>query len=220
MKRSTFLIFLLAFLTFASCGKKADSKDAPAVDTIPMMVMQIQKCSRLYTSEYQLHKIVAYSDTMALKGSILQHAFRIDLPLGKRRIAIPVTATVKASVDMSQITEKNIRRNGKQIEIILPDPEITMTATTIDHQGVKEKVSFFRSRFSDEEITRIQQQGRTDIVKTLPSLDIIESARVSAARQLIPIVEQLGYEEGDVTITFRKKFTVSDIQQLIRNDEQ
>lgn len=219
MKHVTFFIILLVLLAFGSCGKQTDSKDSPAVDTIPMMVMQIQQCSRLYTSEYQLHKIVAYSDTMALRGSFLQRDFRIDLPLGQRRIAIPVTATVKAAVDLSHFSASNIHRHGKKIEIILPDPEITMTATTIDHDGVRQKVSLLRSHFSDEEITRIQQQGRADIVKALPRLNIIENARLNAARQLIPIIEQMGYQEEDITITFRKKFTPKDLQQLIRTTE-
>lgn len=219
MKRYILLIILFGLLTIVSCGKHAESKAIPAQDTVPMMVMQIQQCSRLYTSEYQLHKIVTYSDTMSLRGRFLQRDFSIDLPTGKRRIAIPVTATVKASVDLSTFTEANIRRHGKKIEVILPDPVITMTATTIDHNGVREKVSFFRSHFSDEEVTSIQQQGRKDIIRTLPSLNIIEDARQSAARQLIPILEQLGYDEQDITITFRKNFSPENIINFIRETD-
>ncbi len=212
---------LFCVLLLGACGGKQADTAAPAVavDTIPMMVTQIQRCSKLYTSEYQLRKIITFDDTMSVGGQIFRQRFRIDLPLGKRRIAIPVTASVKAYIDFSQFSERNVRRNGDRIEIVLPDPEVTLTATQISHGDVREKVSFFRSRFSDEEVTAIQRQGRDDIIKTIPRLGIVENARQSAARQLVPIIEQLGYRPENISITFRKQFGVADIVKFIKNTE-
>ncbi|MGI6242861.1 MAG: DUF4230 domain-containing protein [Prevotella sp.] len=203
----------------SSCGNKTEAPEEAPIDTIPMMVMQIQKCSRLYTSEYQLRKIVTYNDSMSINGSIFHKNFKIDLPMGKRKVAIPMTASVKAYVDFSDFSTKNVRRKGDKIEIILPDPEVTMTSTQIDHNEIKKKVSILRKNFSDEEITHIQQQGRREMIKSIPDLGIIENARQSAARQLIPIVEQMGYTQDDVIITFRKKFTLHDIPSLIKKAE-
>ncbi len=210
--------FYLLLLLLCACGQKNQEAEpeTQAVDTIPMMVMQIQKCSRLYTSEYQLHKIVTFNDSMSLNGSFLQKDFKIDLPMWRRKLAIPMTAQVKAFVDFSKFSEKNIKRHDGRIEIILPDPQIAMTSTQIDHEEIKKKVSFLRSNFTDEEMTHIQQQGRADIIRSLSRLGIIENARQSAARQLIPILAQMGYEESQITITFRKKFTLADIPTLIR----
>ena len=62
---------LACAVLLVACGGGATNDapaSAPAVDTIPMMVMQIQKCSRLYTSEYQLRKIVTFDDTMSVGG--------------------------------------------------------------------------------------------------------------------------------------------------------
>ncbi len=218
--RKYVFILLLAFL-MAACGERRGSgaERTPDVDTIPMMVMQIQKCSRLYTSEYQIHKIVTFSDTMSVSGQFMHKSFKIGLPMGKRRIAIPVMATVKAYVDFKDFSAKNIRQDGKKIEIELPDPQVTMTSTQIDHEHVKQKVSFFRSKFTDEEITHIQQQGRADILRVLPKMGMAEDARQSAARQLIPIVEQLGYRPEDVVITFRRDFNWNDIPALIKPAE-
>ncbi|KXB37037.1 hypothetical protein HMPREF1870_02569 [Bacteroidales bacterium KA00344] len=212
-------LFITLLIIVSSCGRKTETSEQTPIDTIPMMVMQIQKCSRLYTSEYQLHKIVTYDDSVSINGSILNKKFKIDLPLGKRKVAIPMTASVKAYVDFNEFSTKNVRRNGDKIEIILPDPEVTMTSTQIDHDEIKKKVSMMRSNFSDEEITRIQQQGRHEMIKAIPNLGIIENARQSAARQLIPIIEQMGFEQDNVTITFRKKFTLNDIPTLIKKTE-
>lgn len=215
----THLILCTLLMLLASCsgGNSKSEEKATQQDSLPMMVMQIQKCSRLYTSEYHLHKIVTFQDTMSLRGSLFHQQFKIDIPASRRRIAIPVEATVKASVDLSKVTERNIRRNGKKIEVILPDPEITLTSTKIDHEGVRQKVSLLNHKFTDEEVTAIQRQGRDDIVKSIPKLNITENARENAARQIIPLIEQMGYDEKDITITFRKKFTLGDLQTLIKN---
>lgn len=220
MTNKLFLSCMLPLLlTLCSCGNKTQEQKAPPIDTIPMLVMQIQKSSRLYTSEYQLHKIVVHSDTMAIKGSFLSKTFKVGLPMGQRKIAIPLTATVKGYIDFGQFSKDNIRRRGDKIEIILPDPELLMTSTRIDHPSIKKKVSLIRSNFSDEEITHYQQQGRQEMIASLPALGIIDHAQQSAARQLIPLIEQMGYRQENITITFRKKFSLADITKLIRKAE-
>jgi hypothetical protein len=79
--RKYVFILLLAFL-MAACGERRGSgaERTPDVDTIPMMVMQIQKCSRLYTSEYQIHKIVTFSDTMSVAVSLCTKVLRLACP--------------------------------------------------------------------------------------------------------------------------------------------
>ncbi|MED9945978.1 MAG: DUF4230 domain-containing protein [Hallella sp.] len=216
---SVTMVLLAAMLAACGNGQQERVGEVQQVDTLPLMVMQIQKCSRLYTSEYQLHKIVTFDDTLSVGGKVFQQRFKVNLSLGKRRIAIPVKASVKAYVDFSEFSEANVRVHGDKVEIVLPDPEVTLTATQIDHEGVREKVSLFRSRFTDEEVTQIQRQGRDDIIKSIPRLGIIENARQNAARQLVPIVEALGYRPENITVTFRKRFTISDIPNLIKTVE-
>lgn len=210
--------YILLIMCIFGCGNKTSSQDAEEqpIDTIPVLATRVASCSRLYTSEYQLRKILIYDDPAAVSGKIFNQNFHVNLPLGKRRIAIPVTATAKAYIDLSKIKENDIHRNGDKLEIILPDPEVTLTSTQIDHKGVKQKVALLRKNFTDEEITHIQQQGRKDIIQSLSNTKIIEDARESAANQLIPIAVQLGFKEENVTITFRKDLTAKDIPSLIR----
>ena len=218
MKKLAF-ICLVALMSFGSCMDQpfGDDGSSERIDTIPMMVMQIQKCSRLYSAEYQLHKIITYHDSRKLKGSILSQDFRFDLPLGKRKIAIPIEATVKAYIDFSDFSEKNVSRHGDKIEIILPDPKVVLTSTRINHDEVKQYVAFLRRNFSDEELTSYEHEGREAIIQELPQLGIIEMARQSAASTLIPMIEQMGFSEGDVKITFRKNYSVNDFKTLLDN---
>ena len=207
--------FLSIILVTTSCSHQRSGQEDSPVDTIPMMVMQIQRCSRLYSVEYPVHKIITHDDQKKLTGTFLKHNFSINLPLGKRKIAIPVDATVKAYIDFCDFSEKNVKRKGNKIEIILPDPKVVLTSSKVNHTDIKQYVAITRSHFSDEELTRYEQQGREAIIKDIPKMGIMETARESAAHTLIPLLEQMGFKEENITITFRKKFSWSDVQQLI-----
>lgn len=215
MKRILAFTAMLVLLA-SSCNRESRKLDSDLpVDTIPMMVMQIQKCSKLYTAEYHLHKIVTHKDQMRLKGTILAQKFDITLPVGNRRIAIPMDATLKAYIDFNGFSEKNIRRRGEKIEVTLPDPKVELTSSRINHQEIKKQLSILRKNFSDEEMTNYEKQGRAAILNEIPNLGIIEMARESAANTLIPMICQLGYKEEDITITFRKKYTSDDFPILL-----
>lgn len=210
------LLCLLAVTMLPSCRHGDTGGDeAEALDTVPVLVTRMESCSRLYASEYRLRKILVYDNPAVISGSVLHQNFKVKLPIGSRRIAIPVTATAKAYVDMGKLTAKDVHRNGDKLEIVLPDPQVTLTSTRIDHDGVRQKVDLLRKRFTDEEITAIQRKGREDIVHSLAATNIIEDARASAARQLIPIAVQTGFKEENVTVTFRKDFRSEGMLQTI-----
>lgn len=208
-------LFLLALL--AGCGNKQPKmeKTAASQDTVPVLVMQIRKCARLYSAEYKVHKIVTHNDEMKLRGSILGRKLNMGVPFSDRKIAIPVDATLKAYIDFDGFTERNVvLRNGK-IEIILPDPKVEMTSSRINHDEIKRQVSLFRSNFTDKELTNYESQGRAAILNSVPQTGIIEMARKGATHILTPMITQLGYKEEDIIITFRKRFTSEDLPLIL-----
>lgn len=216
--RKAILFLTLVLIVLASCSSKkktAGNSDIQSIDTVPMMIMQIQKCSKLYTAEYHVHKIITHDDVMKLKGSFLNSKFSINLPFGNRKIAIPMNATLKAYIDFGSFSSKNINKHGDKIEIILPDPKVVMTSSKIDHKNVKEFVALTRSHFSDEEMTGYEKQGRAAILQSIPDLGIIELARDNAARILIPMCESMGYKEENITVTYRKNYTINDLPALL-----
>ena len=209
------LILFSIFMLCCSCSRHKTEQETVTIDTIPMMVMQIQKCSKLYTAEYKVHKIITHDDKMKLNGSFMKKDFSINLPLGSRKIAIPMDATLKAYIDFADFNEDNVKRQGDKIEIILPDPHVTLTSTRINHDEIKQYVALTRSRFSDEELSSYERQGREAIIKDIPSMVMMDMARESAARTLIPMIEQMGFEESNITISFRKHYTLNDIKSLL-----
>lgn len=186
----------------------------PLEDTIPM-ITQLQACSRLYTTEYQIRTIVTHSDTTQFRGRGLLDGLRVGVPLSSRHIAIPIDATVKGYVDMADLTERNIRQEGNRLTVILPDPRVELTATKVDHKQTRQFVRFLGRNFTDAERSSFERQGRDSIIASLPQSGIIENARASAARILVPLLTQMGYKEEDITITFRKEFTGDDLRHMI-----
>ena len=82
MKSSLAYLILTVFLLM-SCGKKSETPDASkAIDTIPMLVERVQKSSRLYTSEYRIHKIITHTDEVKAEGTFFNKKFSINLPFG------------------------------------------------------------------------------------------------------------------------------------------
>ena len=171
-----------------------------------MLIMQVQQCSKLYTAEYRVHKIITHDDALRFKGQLLSKSFNVKVPLADRKIAIPMDAKIKAYIDFSEFSEKNIERSGDKITIVLPDPQVVMTSSKIDQQHVKQYVGLTRAHFSDEELARYQQQGREAILQSIPDMGIEETARANSAKVLVPMLTQLGYEEQNITIAFRKDF--------------
>lgn len=218
MKKLTLYILLLA-LALGSCkgGDKVPGEAKPT-DTIPVMVMQIRKCSKLYTAEYQVHKIVTHDDKVELKGSFMQQKFNIPVPMSSRKIAIPIEAKLKAYVDFDGFSGKNVVTDGDRVEIILPDPKVEITSTRVNHGEIKKHVSLIRSNFSDSEMAEYEKQGREAIIQSIPKMGIIEMARQGAAHALVPMLTRMGYKEENITITFRKEFTLDDLPMLLDNN--
>jgi len=188
-------------------------------DTVPFLIMQVQQCSKLYTAEYRVHKIITHDDALRFKGQLLSKSFNVKVPLADRKIAIPMDAKIKAYIDFSEFSEKNVERSGDKITIVLPDPQVVMTSSKIDQKNVKQYVGLTRAHFSDEELANYQQQGREAILQSIPGMGIEETARANAAKVLVPMLTQLGYEEQNITIAFRDDFDMQSVLKLVKYDE-
>lgn len=221
------LALVLALGLLTACGKITSHQEEVPVDEAVEavadsidLVLTVARTSRLYTAEYQVHKIVTHSDVKFLRTTLLGHTLDTRLSLGDRKIAIPIDVTLKAYIDFSGFSESQIERSedGTKIHITLPDPKVVVTSSKIDHQSTKQYTDILRSDFTDEEMTDFTAQGVRAILKTVPQLGILESARQGAAQTLIPLIASLGYAESDIVVTFRKQFTVSDLPQIIDNE--
>ena len=84
MKTTLTILAAVMSLAFCSCGSKPAEKEKatkPAVDTMAVMVMQVQRCSKLYTTEYRVHKVLTHDDKLEMKGKLAGHDYNIPVPL-------------------------------------------------------------------------------------------------------------------------------------------
>ena len=208
------LLWLLAVgcWLLTACSSKQSNGEGAITDTTLVLITQVRQCSRLYTAEYKIHKIVTHDDVLRLQGQLAGQDHDMELPiLGDRKIAIPMDVTLKAYIDFDGFSEQNIERQDNKITITLPDPKVQLTSSRIDHANIKKYVALLRSDFTDAELSSYEQQGREAIINTIPEMGIIESARQNAARLLIPMLKQMGFSEPDITITFRQDLNTQNI---------
>lgn len=196
----TVRFFTLVFCALLLIGCRRGAATQPEVTPI---VAQVRQCSRLYTTEYRLHKIVASESDRRIEGG----GFSLGLNVfGDRKIIIPIDATVKGYIDFSEFSEDNVEQSDGKITITLPDPEVMLTATKVDQEGIRQYVTGFRDTFSDAEMAALEKEGRQAVLRDIPGLHIERSARESAVRMLVPLLVQMGYDESNIVITFRHDF--------------
>lgn len=187
------------------CSEHHSDRQSPpqVIDTVATIAGGIADCARLATAEYRVHKIVTFDDKITVRGKLFSRPFRQDLPVGDRKIAIPIDVTLRGYIDFTDFSANSISRRGDKIIITLPDPVIEVSSSRVDHSGVKEFVSPLRSRFSQEEISRLTAQGMDSVALVVPRLGIAESARLGAARVIVPVVKRMGYDERNIIVRFR-----------------
>lgn len=208
-----FIMILCLSLSMPSCkGGRTDGSDG-RVDSLSL-IMQVKECAKLYTAEYEVHKLVMKDDPLRVKGHVFQQAFDVKVPVGERKIIVPIDVTLKAYIDFSDFSEKNVVRSGNRILITLPDPRVVVTSSRIDHDEVKQFVSLTRSDYTSAELADFARQGEDAILSTVPQLGILDMARENAAHVLVPLLSKLGYDERNIVISFRKEFTKSDMPLL------
>ena len=211
-----FVIVLCLSLLSASRGKETKA-EAVRVDTLSL-VMQVKECARLYTAEYEVHKLVLKDDPLRVKGNLFQRTFDVKVPIGERKVMIPLDVTLKAYIDFTGFGEKNVLRSGDRIVVTLPDPRVVVTSSRINHDEVKQFVSLTRSDYTSAELADFTRQGEDEILASVPQLGILEMARENAAHVLVPMLTRLGYDERNIVVSFRKDFTAADMPLLLERE--
>ena len=193
-------LIALSILFLTGCSNKKEEAQDPNKN----LILAITKCSKLYTVQYNVHKVVTFDDIVSIKGSLFSEKFSFTIP-GDRKIAIPIDATIKGFIDFSNFNETNVALNGDEITITLPDPQIVMTSSKIDHAGMKEYLSWNRAKFDEKEKEEYLKQGVASILSNMKNTDIIERSRINAFNTLQPIIMAAGYKAENIHIYFRNE---------------
>ena len=217
MKTTFYFVIVLCLSLLSACRGEETQAEVVRVDTLSL-VMKVKECARLYTAEYEVHKLVLKDDPLRVKGNLFQRAFDVKVPIGERKVMIPLDVTMKAYIDFTGFDEKNVLRSGDRIVVTLPDPRVVVTSSRINHDEVKQFVSLTRSDYTSAELADFTRQGEDEILASVPQLGILEMARENAAHVLVPMLTRLGYDERNIVISFRKDFTTADMPLLLERE--
>ena len=217
MKITFCFVIVLCLSLLSACRGKETKAEAVRVDTLSL-VMQVKECARLYTAEYEVHKLVLKDDPLRVNGNLFQRTFDVKVPIGERKVMIPLDVTLKAYIDFTGFGEKNVLRSGDRIVVTLPDPRVVVTSSRINHDEVKQFVSLTRSDYTSAELADFTRQGEDEILASVPQLGILEMARENAAQVLVPMLTRLGYDERNIVVSFRKDFTAADMPLLLERE--
>lgn len=205
------MFILICLCGLAGCRKAEEQAAAPVEGPEQRLIREVSGADRLYTTEYVVKKMVTYDDIIKVKGSAFSRKFSITLPQGDRKIIIPMEARIKAYIDFSSFGPDNVEiLPDSTIRIKLPDPQIVLTSTKIDHGGIRSFVDFGRSRFTQAEMAEYEKQGRAAIIHSIPQMGITETARTHAFRFIRPIVEAMGYPTDKIIVDFGQHYTDRD----------
>lgn len=215
-----FLLLILFILPVACHNQSGNGQneghDAHADSTD--LVLRISRQSRLYTAECKFHKIVTHEDLLHWEASIMGYELKKKLPIGNRKIAIPIDVTLRVYIDFSGFSPSHVRREGESIHIILPDPRIVVSSSRVDHKGIKQYTDITRHEYTDEEMTSFTRQGVQSILKKAPETGILDTARENAAALLVPLLTQLGYKKEHIRITFKDRLEETPLELLYDNE--
>lgn len=204
------LLFITVFL-YVGCTSRENPPAPPdGNDQIPI-IQKLTRSSKLYTAEYKIHKIITHDDEIRFRGTLLTQDYDFVLPTGERKLAFPIDVTLKAYVDLSRLNEQSIEQQDGKIILTLPDPQIQVTSVKIDNKGKKQMIDLTRRRYTDEEIQTLARQGVTSILRLIPEMGIMETARTNAVRTLTPILTALGYPQEHIFIQFQNPVTIENI---------
>lgn len=216
MGRTRFILIVIG-LCLGACADTHAPHTSGGASAAEMAALAISGTDRLYTTECVVRKIITYDDVVKVRGNVFSRDFDIKVPQPERKILIPLEARIKAYVDFSNFTEKNVSIDSSYVRITLPDPEIELTSTKIDHAGVIQYVELGRKRFSQQEITEFANQGREAILKAVPRETLIARAREHAYNTIVPIIENMGYDPDRITVEFRSDLDLDKVYRPLHD---
>ncbi|MCD7815432.1 MAG: DUF4230 domain-containing protein [Bacteroides sp.] len=158
-------------------GCSSGNRQEEAAEPMQDIISALNDIPKLYLVEAKVDKVLLMND---------QEWYTI----GNRKCMIPVTAQVKAGIDLSNL--KDVRMEGEDIYLTLPAPFIEIESSEIRHDEVQTSVGLLRSNFTQDEFSQFANRGRRSIEQALPGMGLVERCQEQARTMLSLMIRKLG----------------------------
>lgn len=179
---SRYFLLILTISFFYGCQ--------PEKPKLPNPVMSLHQIGKLATAEHLITKVVKANDDATW------------YKVGERKMLISCKASIKAGVDLTKLTKKDVTVNDKSISIKLPPAEIIVLNLSPEDIKVEfEEITYFRDKFSAADRDYIMQQAEKQIRRQAQNLNILATACNNASAFITTFFTNAGFEE--VIISFQ-----------------
>lgn len=151
---------------------------------------KLRALSELGTVEYVVSKIVKADDNATW------------YKFGDRKILFSCKASLKAGIDLSELSDEDISINIEQKAISLALPKAKLLSFNMKPEDIRlvyEKTSITRFAFSNDERNMIMIQGENDIRNGIAELGILKDAEKNARIFLETFLTHAGYTQIEIT---------------------
>jgi len=148
------------------------------------VLRSIQSVNQLVSVKYVMEKVVVLEDPpKSIYGKFLT---------GESRVILVAHGVIKAGVDLSKITEDNIRLSGTNLFINLPPSEITDVYLDEQKTQIVEHKTGFLRKFDATLPQTARQQALDEMRRAAKYGDILTEADTRAREQLKKLFAPLG----------------------------
>jgi hypothetical protein len=156
-------------------------------------ILGLREMNALATAEYTITKVVKANDN--------QTWFKV----GDRKILLSCTGTIKAGIDLSQLTENDVIINKKELSLQLQPAKII--SLSIPPELIKlefQQVGFWRDKFTNAEQNELMAQAETQIRQVADSIGILKTAQANATQFISNFLNRLGYSTININYISKK----------------
>lgn len=160
---------------------------------------RIQDLNELATAEAYTKVIIERQD-----NEIFGKSIGLNLPGTKRQLLVVIPGSVKAGIELSGLTEKDVKVNEEQKTMKLTLPHATFIGGAeifFDEVEVYSYEGLFREKANIEEAYELAEEAKKLILEETTEQGLLETAEKNAGTALQEIFSFAGY---DVTVEFKE----------------
>lgn len=155
------------------------------------VIKEIQSLNRLETASYTVEKIIE----AGTNGNAFQNILFGD------RLLLIAHGKVVAGVDLSRISDEDVRVDGDTLNLHLPNTEVFSATLDNDQTKVYDRDQGLLARGDTDLETQARQAAESSIRQAACDSGILSEAATNARLQLQQMYALAGFEHIEVTIT-------------------
>lgn len=199
------IVAVIIGVVVVKCSTKEERKDDEQAVVQKRLstadaISVVRQESKLYSAEQTAHKdvVITTKDVSSVLG------YEFTRPWSKSTYKIPIDVTYKASIDLSQVSDRNINVNpaDSSVTVVLPDPVIEMTSCEIRHDQEEIHQQIFASTQSQEffnSAIKNAEQGVWSEASLQRKDELLNSAKRNAEGVIADALLRMGFKKVNIT---------------------